>query len=129
MKLKGINYFGFENGQTSFDGLWAGPTALSLGASLPPSRSVCAVAKCLEFTVPISCSVLSPAVLRALACGLRQQTQGAPYATRLATTSTRGQGAVLASADLTGVLTRMKLLGFNAIPDAVQHEGPVQRGA
>ncbi len=35
IKLKGINYFGFENGQTSFDGLWAGPTALSLGAQPP----------------------------------------------------------------------------------------------
>ena len=31
IKLKGINYFGFENGQTGFDGLYAGPTALSLG--------------------------------------------------------------------------------------------------
>ena len=30
--LKGINYFGFEDGQTSFDGLWQGPSALSYGA-------------------------------------------------------------------------------------------------
>jgi len=29
MNLKGINYFGFEDGQTSFDGLWQGPTALT----------------------------------------------------------------------------------------------------
>ena len=41
IKLKGINYFGFENGQTSFDGLWAGPTALSLGAH-PPRALPCA---------------------------------------------------------------------------------------
>lgn len=31
--MKGINWFGFEVGQTSFDGLWQGPTALSLGES------------------------------------------------------------------------------------------------
>lgn len=31
MNLKGVNYFGFEDGQTSFDGLWQGPTALTYG--------------------------------------------------------------------------------------------------
>jgi hypothetical protein len=39
IKLKGINYFGFENGQTSFDGLWAGPTALSLGTQTADYRA------------------------------------------------------------------------------------------
>lgn len=37
MNLKGINYFGFEDGQTSFDGLWQGPTALTYGDYHPPT--------------------------------------------------------------------------------------------